>query len=154
MHADAARAWAGGGVPRAIELLEHPHEKLQHQGLPLPERVLGHRSSDFSSLQDDVAIIAAKLASYTGGDGFRTDDVPGELAQARPLSLDDGVQIGAGIITALRGGYKMFGRPLSAIPLEQSASDRAIHVLVAIHHHPELRVNVDVLLRALLSASP
>src|SRR5207249_9949418 len=62
---DAARAWAGGGVPRAIELLEHPHEKLQHQGLPLPERVLGHRSSDSttSSRCETCALVESPAAA-------------------------------------------------------------------------------------------
>ena len=58
---------------------------------------IGHPSSSPLALQDDVAVIAAKLA-FTGNGGFRPDDVPGDFASAVPLSQTNGVQSASGII--------------------------------------------------------
>ena len=62
---------------------------------------MGHPSSSPASLQDDVAVIAARVRQYDGGDGFRTDDLPSPA----PLALavgPGGAQTAAGRIERLQ----------------------------------------------------
>jgi fibronectin type 3 domain-containing protein len=63
---------------------------------------IGHPSTSPLLLQDDLAVMAATHKPYTGGDGFRPDDVPGALDAASPLG-DDGSGAGraAGMIERL-----------------------------------------------------
>jgi hypothetical protein len=63
---------------------------------------IGHPSTSPLLLQDDLAVMAATLAPYTGGDGFRPDDVPGTLDAAVALAVDaSGAQDASGIVERL-----------------------------------------------------
>jgi hypothetical protein len=60
---------------------------------------LGHPATSPTALQDDVAVIASKIAARPGGgDGFRPDDVGNAVAAASPLDVTNGVQTATGII--------------------------------------------------------
>ncbi|MDX1965173.1 MAG: Ig-like domain-containing protein [Pirellulales bacterium] len=61
---------------------------------------LGHPSGSPSTLQDDLAVIAADLDNY-GGDGYRADDYGGTIATASALTSSGGYQIKSGIIERL-----------------------------------------------------
>jgi hypothetical protein len=72
--------------------------------------LIGHPSSSASDLQDDVAVIASRIAIYSGGDGMRADDVPGALPQARPLlAAGPGAWGASGIIERLDSAYPVRG---------------------------------------------
>ena len=62
---------------------------------------IGHPSDSPSVVQDDVAVIAAKIRSFSGGDGMRPDDHSGVLASPRVLSPSGGVYTASGIIERL-----------------------------------------------------
>jgi phosphoribosylcarboxyaminoimidazole (NCAIR) mutase len=47
---------------------------------------IGHPASSPYLFQDDLAVISGKIRGFAGGDGFRADDVPDSLAQARLLA--------------------------------------------------------------------
>ena len=60
---------------------------------------IGHPSDSPSGLQDDVAVIAAKIRPFSGGDGMRPDDYSGVITAPRVLvSQVGGVYTAAGII--------------------------------------------------------
>ena len=52
-------------------------------------------------LQDDLAVMAATLKPYAGGDGSRPDDVPGDLPHARLVAAGGGGPSASGIIERL-----------------------------------------------------
>ena len=59
----------------------------------------GHPTNSPSALQDDIAVIAGRIASRpNGGDGFRPDDVGGTSATAGVLPTVGGVRTATGII--------------------------------------------------------
>lgn len=60
---------------------------------------IGH-TSNASSLQDDINVMAGDLDNY-GGDGFRNDDVGNTIATATALSVNGAVQTGQAIIERL-----------------------------------------------------
>ena len=59
---------------------------------------IGHPSHSAGDLQDDIAVIAGKIRTYSGGDGMRPDDHPNTIATARPITPVDGVYDISGII--------------------------------------------------------
>jgi hypothetical protein len=63
---------------------------------------IGHPASSPAIVQDDVAIIAAKVRAFDGGDGFRPDDVPDVPGGAVLLAGDPGGSLSAaGIVERL-----------------------------------------------------
>ena len=64
---------------------------------------IGHPSSSPYLLQDDVAVISAKIRGFAGGDGFRADDVPGSLAQAVPLGSSAAGLADGGVVSSVSG---------------------------------------------------
>jgi hypothetical protein len=63
---------------------------------------LGHPSSSSSALQDDMAIIANRIAAYSGGVGYRAQDYGQTIDTATPLPFTaPGVQAISGIIESL-----------------------------------------------------
>jgi regulation of enolase protein 1 (concanavalin A-like superfamily) len=86
--------------------------------------IIGHPSYSASALQDDLALIAAKIAPYQppGGDGYRPDDVGNTTATALPMLASDGYFTAWGIIerptdvdvfsfTSVGGVYGIYGNP-------------------------------------------
>jgi regulation of enolase protein 1 (concanavalin A-like superfamily) len=66
----------------------------------VPKWYVGHPSNSPSTLQDDVARIAAVIHQFepATGDGFRPDDFGGTIAAAATLTAGNGVQSASGII--------------------------------------------------------
>ncbi|RIK82215.1 MAG: hypothetical protein DCC68_06955 [Planctomycetota bacterium] len=69
----------------------------------VPKWYIGHPANSPSALQDDVAIIAAKIRPLqgAGGDGFRADDHGNAIGTATVLASEGGVQQSPGIIERL-----------------------------------------------------
>jgi regulation of enolase protein 1 (concanavalin A-like superfamily) len=86
----------------ATDSLHAPIMGVDYDG-SVPKWYIGHPSGSPSSLQDDVARIAAKIAPYqgAGGDGFRPDDFGNTIATAATLSSVEGIQFTDGIIERL-----------------------------------------------------
>jgi len=101
----------------------------------------GHNSTSIgaTTLQDDIAIIAAKIAVYqpAGGDGFRADDFGNSIATASALSTLGAAQWTSAIIERLHdkdvfsftstGGW--YG--ISAAPDAPSGVDLKLEILAA-----------------------
>ena len=100
---------------------------------------IGHPSNSPSALQDDVAVIADKINNYSGGDGFRPDDVPNFSSSARTLSTDPatGAQAASGIIERLADvDYYLFTNHggtvrVDVVPPNPSALDAKVEVYAA-----------------------
>lgn len=100
---------------------------------------IGHPSNSASSLQDDVAVIAAVIKKYqpAGGDGFRVDDFGGTIATASALTATNGLRSAAGIIERMTdvdtfsfttGGG---GAVISVVPQKPSGLDAKVEVFDA-----------------------
>jgi len=97
---------------------------------------IGHPSNSASSLQDDIAVIAAKIKARqpAGGDGFRADDFGGTIATAQPLAAVAGGRSISGIIERMTdvdafsftsaGG----GAVISVVPTKPSGLDAKLEV--------------------------
>jgi hypothetical protein len=107
---------------------------------------IGHPSNSVTSLQDDMAVIAAaiKKKEPTGGDGYRPDDFGNTLASATPMASDGGLQYVSGIIerrtdldvfsfTAYDGGVSLAAVPdsPSGVDLKLEIYDSAGHLVAA-----------------------
>ena len=82
----------------SFDTLHGPIMGVDYSGI-VHKFFIGH-AANASSLQDDLAIIAGKLAVY-GGDGYRPDDFGNTIAAATPLTVSGSIQSATGIIERL-----------------------------------------------------
>jgi hypothetical protein len=103
----------------------------------VPKWFIGHPAYSPIALQDDVATIARELARY-GGDGFRPDDVPGDLGAAVPIARDAGGSGSVGGIIERLDDVDTFssvtagaGARIDLVPARASMLDAKVEVLDA-----------------------
>lgn len=100
---------------------------------------LGHNatSTGVTTLQDDIAIIAAEIAAQAGGDGFRIDDFGNSIATAAALPTSGAAQWSSAIIERM-GDVDAFSftsaggmYALSAAPDAPSGVDLKLEIYAA-----------------------
>ncbi len=124
----------------SVDALHGPIMGIDYSGT-IHKFFLGHNatSTGVTTLQDDIAIIAAKIKTYQapGGDGFRTDDFGNSIATASALPTSGAAQWSSAIIermgdvdafsfTSAGGAYA-----LSAAPDAPSGVDLKLEVYAA-----------------------
>lgn len=99
---------------------------------------IGHPSHSPSLLQDEVAAIADRINNYSGGDGFRPDDVPNAMGAAHALTAGgNGDQTASGIIERMADvdaySFTSAGGPvhIDVVPPKPSMLDAKLEVYAA-----------------------
>jgi regulation of enolase protein 1 (concanavalin A-like superfamily) len=95
LFGEKTREYSGG-----YDALHGPLMGVDYQG-DVHKWFIGHPSHSAGDLQDDVALIAAKIRTYSGGDGMRPDDHPNAIGSARVLAAVNGTYAASGIIERL-----------------------------------------------------
>lgn len=122
----------------AVDALHGPIMGIDYSGT-IHKFFLGHNatSTGVTTLQDDIAIIAAEIAAQAGGDGFRIDDFGNSIATAAALPTSGAAQWSSAIIERM-GDVDAFSftsaggmYALSAAPDAPSGVDLKLEIYAA-----------------------